>query len=1052
MLEEHGADTDEAANELRRGMEARTEVVAMARDIGAWTSADSESGDSAAAFVDAVLVPAGLVSDVARMMERAREAMNVDGLVSPDTVDFDEAHLKALLGLVMELESIVSSKIACVEMTKAFFKFVLVPLKLAAPVAKMLLDKKPKLLLAFAAKALLLKPTGGKGLADDNMKKLLLLALVAPKALDMLKKIPGGDLLPLLKFLPLLGGTKLETVLPIALLAMTALDAADAAGLLKAVLSEKLFPGTFAVEATSAGVSGNEMSTVDYLVESWAAGVEEQIGADADEAANELRRGMEARTEVVAMARDIGAWTSADSESGDSAAAFVDAVLVPAGLVSDVARMMERAREAMNVDGLVSPDTVDFDEAHLKALLGLVMELESIVSSKIACVEMTKAFFKFVLVPLKLAAPVSKMLLDKKPKLLLAFAAKALLLKPTGGKGLADDNMKKLLLLALVAPKALDMLKKIPGGDLLPLLKFLPLLGGTKLETVLPIALLAMTALDAADAAGLLKAVLSEKLFPGTFAVEATSAGVSGNEVSTVDYLVESWAAGVEEQIGADADEAANELRRGMEARTEVVAMARDIGAWTSADSESGDSAAAFVDAVLVPAGLVSDVARMMERAREAMNVDGLVSPDTVDFDEAHLKALLGLVMELESIVSSKIACVEMTKAFFKFVLVPLKLAAPVAKMLLDKKPKLLLAFAAKALLLKPTGGKGLADDNMKKLLLLALVAPKALDMLKKIPGGDLLPLLKFLPLLGGTKLETVLPIALLAMTALDAADAAGLLKAVLSEKLFPGTFAVEATSAGVSGNEMSTVDYLVESWAAGVEEQIGADADEAANELRHGMEARTEVVAMARDIGAWTSADSESGDSAAAFVDAVLVPAGLVSDVARMMERAREAMNVDGLVSPDTVDFDEAHLKALLGLVMELESIVSSKIACVEMTKAFFKFVLVPLKLAAPVAKMLLDKKPKLLLAFAAKALLLKPTGGKGLADDNMKKLLLLALVAPKVLDMLKKIPGGDLLPLLKFLPLLGGTKLETVLPIALLLLTGLESSGKAPVRGLRG
>nr|CEL76792.1 TPA: hypothetical protein BN1205_063030 [Toxoplasma gondii VEG] len=412
----------DAASELRRGMEARADVVAMARDIGAWTSADPESGDSAAAFVDTVLVPAGVVSEVASMMERAREAMNVDGLVAPDTADFDEYHLKALLGLAMELENIVSSKIACVAMAKAFFKFVLVPLKLAAPVARLLLDQKPKLLLAFASKALLLRTTGGNGFGDDNMKKLLLLALVAPKALDLLKLNTGGDLLPLLKLLPLLGGTKLEALLPIALLAMTAFEGAEAAGFLKALLSQKLSSGRINVESTSEGVSGDEMAIVDYVVESWTT-VEEESAAGVD-AASELRRGMEARADVVAMARDIGAWTSADPESGDSAAAFVDTVLVPAGVVSEVASMMERAREAMNVDGLVAPDTADFDEYHLKALLGLAMELENIVSSKIACVAMAKAFFKFVLVPLKLAAPVARLLLDQKPKLLLAFASK----------------------------------------------------------------------------------------------------------------------------------------------------------------------------------------------------------------------------------------------------------------------------------------------------------------------------------------------------------------------------------------------------------------------------------------------------------------------------------------------------------------------------------------------------------------------------------------------------------------------------------------------------
>ncbi|PFH30777.1 hypothetical protein BESB_086060 [Besnoitia besnoiti] len=626
------------------------------------------------------------------MMERARDAMTVDGLESPDTADFHQSHLKELLGLVLELEDIVASKIACVEMTKAFFKFVLVPLKLAAPVARMLLDKKPKLLLAFAAKALLMNASGGKAFGDDGMKKLMLLALVAPKALDVLRTNPAGDLLPLLKLLPLLGGAKLDKLLPIALLAMAAFDAPEVAALLKSVVSKKLVSGGYGVKATAVETSDEEMSVVDYLVDSWAV-----ADGQFEDEMTVSRAATEAKEAKCICRRDIG----------------------PGRLLVEVAPMMERARDAMTVDGLESPDTADFHQSHLKELLGLVLELEDIVASKIACVEMTKAFFKFVLVPLKLAAPVARML----------------------GKAFGDDGMKKLMLLALVAPKALDVLRTNPAGDLLPLLKLLPLLGGAKLDKLLPIALLAMAAFDAPEVAALLKSVVSKKLVSGGYGVKATAVETSDEEMSVVDYLVDSWAvADGQFEDEMTVSRAATEAK---EAKSAVKSISRDVAAWTGADAESGDSAGAFVDAILAPAGLLVEVAPMMERARDAMTVDGLESPDTADFHQSHLKELLGLVLELEDIVASKIACVEMTKAFFKFVLVPLKLAAPVARMLLDKKPKLLLAFAAKALLMNASGGKAFGDDGMKKLMLLALVAPKALDVLRTNPAGDLLPLLK---------------------------------------------------------------------------------------------------------------------------------------------------------------------------------------------------------------------------------------------------------------------------------------------------------------------
>ncbi|PFH30780.1 hypothetical protein BESB_086090 [Besnoitia besnoiti] len=876
----------------------------------------------------------------------------------------------------------------------------------------MLLDKKPKLLLAFAAKALLMNASGGKAFGDDGMKKLMLLALVAPKALDVLRTNPAGDLLPLLKLLPLLGGAKLDKLLPIALLAMAAFDAPEVAALLKSVVSKKLVSGGYGVEATAVETSDEEMSVVDYLVDSWAvADGQFEDEMTVSRAATEAK---EAKSAVKSISRDVAAWTGADAESGDSAGAFVDAILAPAGLLVEVAPMMERARDAMTVDGLESPDTADFHQSHLKELLGLVLELEDIVASKIACVEMTKAFFKFVLVPLKLAAPVARMLLDKKPKLLLAFAAKALLMNASGGKAFGDDGMKKLMLLALVAPKALDVLRTNPAGDLLPLLKLLPLLGGAKLDKLLPIALLAMAAFDAPEVAALLKSVVSKKLVSGGYGVEATAVETSDEEMSVVDYLVDSWAvADGQFEDEMTVSRAATEAK---EAKSAVKSISRDVAAWTGADAESGDSAGAFVDAILAPAGLLVEVAPMMERARDAMTVDGLESPDTADFHQSHLKELLGLVLELEDIVASKIACVEMTKAFFKFVLVPLKLAAPVARMLLDKKPKLLLAFAAKALLMNASGGKAFGDDGMKKLMLLALVAPKALDVLRTNPAGDLLPLLKLLSLLGGAKLDKLLPIALLAMAAFDAPEVAALLKSVVSKKLVSGGYGVEATAVETSDEEMSVVDYLVDSWAV-----ADGQFEDEMTVSRAATEAKEAKCICRRDIGP-----------------------GRPPRRGRAHDGESERRNDCGRPGvTGHADFHQSHLKELLGLVLELEDIVASKIACVEMTKAFFKFVLVPLKLAAPVARMLLDKKPKLLLAFAAKALLMNASGGKAFGDDGMKKLMLLALVAPKALDVLRTNPAGDLLPLLKLLPLLGGAKLDKLLPIALLAMAAFDAPG---------
>ncbi|PHJ16109.1 hypothetical protein CSUI_010076, partial [Cystoisospora suis] len=204
-------------------------------------------------------------------------------------------------------------------------------------------------------------------------------------------------------------------------------------------------------------------------------------------------------------------------------------------------------------------------------------------------------------------------------------------------------------------------------------------------------------------------------------------------EKDNLEYVFNSWTASSESIDSSSVAE--SDLIDGMEARSAVISAAREIGAWSGADNEQLESVQQFVDEFLVPSGTAGEVAAMIDRAQEEMRMQGYVSPGPSDLDEQKMKAILAFAMELKELVGSKVECVAMAKAFFKFVLVPLGLAVPVADLLLDQKSKLLLAFATKALLLGAPGLKVPGDDGLKKLLLLGLVAPKALALLKPSTG-----------------------------------------------------------------------------------------------------------------------------------------------------------------------------------------------------------------------------------------------------------------------------------------------------------------------------
>ncbi|ESS32291.1 hypothetical protein TGDOM2_211920 [Toxoplasma gondii GAB2-2007-GAL-DOM2] len=180
------------------------------------------------------------------------------------------------------------------------------------------------------------------------------------------------------------------------------------------------------------------------------------------------------------------------------------------------------------------------------------------------------------------------------------------------------------------------------------------------------------------------------------------------------------------------------------------------------------------------------------------------------------------------------------------------------------------------------------------------------------------------------------------------------------------------------------------------------------------------------------------------------------------MMMTARQAVGndiegIEGNRAATDSDFLDGDMGGLLSLLGDLEALIESKIACVALGKAFFKYVLVPLQLAGPVASMILDKKPLLLKAFALKALLLKPElliqpdllfrSGllfkpgllPGMGDLELKKLLLAAVLAPKVIAGLKPMFGASL----GNIPLLLIEKLVTLDPGQLLMLLSSLSGG---------
>ncbi|CBZ54503.1 hypothetical protein NCLIV_049320 [Neospora caninum Liverpool] len=998
--------------------DARSVIIRFAREVGKQEGAEEEYASRAAEFVDQFLGPAGLTQDVARMMTTARQAMGngvqgvEEGNWAATNDDFLEGDMGALLSLLGDLEALIESKIACVALGKDFFKYVLVPLQLAGPVASMLLDKKPLLLKAFALKALLLKPElllkpdalfrpdllfkPGllPGMGDLELKKLLLAAFLAPKLIAGLKPKLGAPV----GNIPLLLIEKLMTMDPGQLLMLlSSLSGGGLDGLVGAM-------GTDGV--TAQGAESTSWESIDSPVASDVAAA----GAEED-----------ARSVIIRFAREVGKQEGAEEEYASRAAEFVDQFLGPAGLTQDVARMMTTARQAMGngvqgvEEGNWAATNDDFLEGDMGALLSLLGDLEALIESKIACVALGKDFFKYVLVPLQLAGPVASMLLDKKPLLLKAFALKALLLKPElllkpdalfrpdllfkPGllPGMGDLELKKLLLAAVLAPKLIAGLKPkfgAPVGNI-------PLLLIEKLMTMDPGQLLMLlSSLSGGGLDGLVGAMDTDGV---------TAQGAESTSWESIDSPVASDVAAA----GAEED-----------ARSVIIRFAREVGKQEGAEEEYASRAAEFVDQFLGPAGLTQDVARMMTTARQAMGngvqgvEEGNWAATNDDFLEGDMGALLSLLGDLEALIESKIACVALGKDFFKYVLVPLQLAGPVASMLLDKKPLLLKAFALKALLLKPElllkpdalfrpdllfkPGllPGMGDLELKKLLLAAVLAPKLIAGLKPkfgAPVGNI-------PLLLIEKLMTMDPGQLLMLlSSLSGGGLDGLVGAMDTDGV---------TAQGAESTSWESIDSPVASdvAAAGEEE-----------------DARSVIIRFAREVGKQEGAEEEYASRAAEFVDQFLGPAGLTQDVARMMTTARQAMGngVQGIEEGNWAatndDFLEGDMGALLSLLGDLEALIESKIACVALGKDFFKYVLVPLQLAGPVASMLLDKKPLLLKAFALKALLLKPElllkpdalfrpdllfkPGllPGMGDLELKKLLLAAVLAPKLIAGLK-------------------------------------------------
>ncbi|PHJ22743.1 hypothetical protein CSUI_003401 [Cystoisospora suis] len=419
--------------------EAREMIIRFAREVGSREGAEEEYARRAAEFVDQFLVPAGLTEEVARMMKEARDAMGPEGY-RVDAVENDVAtewdslggDVGAFLGMVGELEQVIESKVACVALAKVFFKLFLVPLKLAAPVARLLFNKKSELLKAFALKALFLVPDlllkpglfqndklfSGGVLTDLEIKKLLLVAALAPKMAAALKEKLGSSLVGLPMLLSEMVGESsgLELLLSI--------------------------PMLFGIDSVATGSEEEQLlGTAEERLRALESALVDSSAA--------LSAGVaESRFEIVAFAGEIGNLRGAAEEYVKLATAFVDQILIPAGLTGEIAELIREARKEDTIregmfDGNSLPGIEVYD-GDFGSLLSLVSDLESIVDSKLPCLITAKMFFKLLLAPLRLVGPVSRLIMENKRVLILAYMLKSLLV---------NEGMLGKLVTASLAPK-----------------------------------------------------------------------------------------------------------------------------------------------------------------------------------------------------------------------------------------------------------------------------------------------------------------------------------------------------------------------------------------------------------------------------------------------------------------------------------------------------------------------------------------------------------------------------------------------------------------------
>ncbi|EPT26820.1 hypothetical protein TGME49_212030 [Toxoplasma gondii ME49] len=489
------------------------------------------------------------------------------------------------------------------------------------------------------------------------------------------------------------------------------------------------------------------------------------------------------------------------------------------------------------------------------------------------------------------------MILDKKPLLLKAFALKALLLKPElliqpdllfrSGllfkpgllPGMGDLELKKLLLAAVLAPKVIAGLKPMFGASLWNI----PLLLIEKLVTLDPGQLLMLlSSLSGGGLDGLLGAM-------GTDELKAQGAEAASWESVNSEGEPDITAAGAEE-----------------DARSLIIRFAREVGRQEGAEEEYASRAAEFVDQFLSPTGLTQEVARMMMTARQAVGndiegIEGNRAATDSDFLDGDMGGLLSLLGDLEALIESKIACVALGKAFFKYVLVPLQLAGPVASMILDKKPLLLKAFALKALLLKPElliqpdllfrSGllfkpgllPGMGDLELKKLVLDAVLVCILVDGVTMVGNsGGMSQFVRRVP--GLTVFE------LLALLASD-------------RRALGAIVSLCANSVGIQG---SGPQQLLGTY----EERLHALKSAAKNAGQHlseeEAEARFQIVRFAGEVGSFRGAPEEYVRIASAFVDRFLAPAGLLNEVAQLIRQARKETPESDAVASNKTSFDQ--------------------------------------------------------------------------------------------------------------------------------------------------